>query len=504
MEKSYTPQLHDKKWQEIWKNKKVGEAESVSQHPQPSGETFTMMMPPPNVTGVLHQGHALFLALQDTLARWHRMRGDKTLYLPGTDHASIAVQMQVVKHLASQSKNHRDLGREGFLKECWKWIENYQPRIFSQIESMGTSCDWSRVKFTMDPKLNEGVSFAFVELFNKGLIYRDKRLVNWSPKGETVLSDLEVLFEERDTFLWHIRYHLKDDPSKFLVVSTTRPETLLGDTAVAVHPEDERYKAFIGKMLRLPVVDRDIPVLADDFVDPAFGSGVVKITPAHDFNDFEVGKRHKLPLLNVFTKEAKIVGGLASHGAKLAGLDRFAARDQIEKWLEEWNLLAGKDKYRTRIGKSERWGDVVEPYLSDQWFCKMDGMAKAVHGATTSGELEFVPHEFHNQFLRWMENIKDWCISRQLCGVSRFPLTIARSVRRLTSPSPSRPSAASVVTHSLSKTKMFWTPGFLRASGLFPLSAGPTKNPKTSKIFIQDPYSKPASTFFSSGSPACS
>ncbi|MBP7843395.1 MAG: valine--tRNA ligase [Proteobacteria bacterium] len=421
MEKAYTPQIHDKKWQDSWKKSQISAPESLKKHPSPSGKTFTLMMPPPNVTGVLHQGHALFLALQDTLTRWHRMCGDKTLYLPGTDHASIAVQMQVVKHLEKKGVNYRDIGRTEFLEECWKWIKDFQPRIFSQIESMGVSCDWTRVKFTMDENLNKAVEHAFVELYKKGFIYRAKKLVNWSPKGETVLSDLEVIFEERDTFLWHLKYPLVDNPNQFLIISTTRPETMLGDTAVAVHPDDKRYNSLIGKKIKLPIVDREIPIVGDSFVDQSFGSGVVKITPAHDFTDFDVGLRHKLPLINVFTKDAKIVSGLPSKGAQLAGLDRFEARNEIEKILESLSLLEKKEKYKTRIGKSERWGDVVEPYLSDQWFCKMDSMAQNVHKAALEGEIEFVPNEFHNQFQRWMENIRDWCISRQLWWGQQIP-----------------------------------------------------------------------------------
>jgi valyl-tRNA synthetase len=415
MDKAYSPEIHDSKWQQLWDKKQIANPDvSHALHPSPLKEKFVLMMPPPNVTGVLHQGHALMLTLEDTLTRWERMRGKKTLYLPGTDHASIAVQMQVVKHLASKKIEYKSLGREGFLKECWKWIEEYRERIFSQIRAMGVSCDWSRVKFTMDEDLNRSVNHAFVQLHKKGSIYRAQKLVNWCPKSLTVLSDLEVIFEEREGSIWHIRYPLKDDPSQGIVVATTRPETMLGDTAVAVHPDDERYKKLIGKKLLLPFTNREIPILADSFVDQSFGSGAVKITPAHDFADFDVGQRHGLALINIFTPDAKIVTGLPSEAANFAGLDRFEARKKITVLLEERGLLVKEEKHKNRIGISERGNVPVEPYLSYQWFCKMDGMAKAVVEDLQEEEFRFVPHEFHNQFMRWMENIRDWCVSRQL------------------------------------------------------------------------------------------
>ncbi|NCN27558.1 valine--tRNA ligase [bacterium] len=431
MDKAYTALQHDLKWQKHWDKYNVAAPETVAQkHSKPTGKTFTIMMPPPNVTGALHQGHALFLALQDGLCRWRRMCGDEVLYLPGSDHASIAVQMLVARDLESKGINYKEIGREKFLEECWQWVKVYQPRIFSQMKSMGVTCDWSRVKFTLDDDLNDAVTHAFVTLFERGYIYRAQRLVNWSPKGQTVLSDLEVLFEERQTHLWNIRYYRSDDSTKYLVVSTTRPETLLGDSAVAVHPEDERYKDWIGKKLKLPLVDREIEVIADDFVDREFGSGAVKITPAHDFTDFEVGKRHNLQLHNVFTPDAKIVEGLSGEASSLAGLDRFDARKKIEARLEELKLLEGKENYKTRIGFSERWNDVVEPYLSNQWFCKMDSMAKAVSDDAKEGKITFTPQEFYNQFQRWMEDTKDWCVSRQLWWGQQIPAYHCKSCER--------------------------------------------------------------------------
>lgn len=422
MEKAYEAKVHDPKWQEFWSKHEVSKPETVTaRHPSPSGKPYTIIMPPPNVTGVLHLGHALMLALEDTLIRWRRMCGDEALYLPGTDHASIAVNKQVVDHLASQGVDFKKLGREGFLEECWKWIRHYQPRIFSQIEKMGTSCDWSRAKFTMDPELNVAVDEAFVRMYEKGLIYQAERLVNWSPKGQTVLSDLEVIFEEREGKLWHLRYPVVGSKDEFLIVATTRPETMLGDTAVAVHPDDPRYKHLKGKKVLIPIVNREVPVVFDDFVDKQFGTGVVKITPAHDFNDFEVGKRHVLPMIRVFTPDAKVLSGLGGESEALTGLDRFEARAKVVELLDSKGLLDSIKPHKNRIGISERHGEVVEPYLSTQWYVRMTDMAAKAKAAVDSGELEIVPKEFSNQFLRWMENIQDWCISRQLWWGQQIP-----------------------------------------------------------------------------------
>jgi len=421
MDKAYSSS-HDIKWQSQWDSEKLASPERTHRdHPAPLDESYTILMPPPNVTGVLHQGHALMLALEDVLIRWRRMKGHEALYLPGTDHASIAVQMQVVKFLESKGINYRDLGRDGFIDECWKWINDYRPRIYKQIKSMGVNCDWDRVRFTMDPELNISVTKAFVDLYNKGLLYRAEKLVNWSPKGQTVLSDLEVIYKEQKGHIWNMKYPLASDPSKFIVVATTRPETMLGDVAVAVHPEDERYKSWIGKTVKLPIVDREIPVIADAFVEREFGSGAVKITPAHDFNDFDVGVRHSLPRINILDAEAKLVAGLPGKAAAWASMDRFDVRKKVVEEFDSLGLLQGVEEHQNRIGTSERWGDVVEPYLSYQWFLKMDGMAKKAAGAVESGKIEVVPHEFHNQFMRWMENIHDWCVSRQLWWGHRIP-----------------------------------------------------------------------------------
>jgi valyl-tRNA synthetase len=442
MDKAYEKQ-HDKKWQKYWDDERLAVPEVAhARHKAPLAKTFALLMPPPNVTGVLHQGHALMLALEDTLTRWNRMSGIEALYLPGTDHASIAVQMQVVKHLASKGIDHRSLGREGFLKECWNWINEYRPRIYGQVRSMGTNCDWERVKFTMDAELNKGVTHAFVELHKRGLIYRAEKLVNWSPKGQTVLSDLEVIFKEQKGHIWHLKYPLAGDSTKHIVVATTRPETMLGDVAVAVSPSDERYKHLVGKKILLPIVGREIPIIADAFVDAAFGTGAVKITPAHDFNDFEVGERHGFARLNIFTPEAHLVPGLPGKAAAWAGLDRFVARDKVVEEFKALGLLDRIEDHVNRVGTSERWGEIVEPYLSHQWFLKMDGMAARAAEAVRAKRIEIVPHEFHNQFMRWMENIHDWCISRQLWWGQQIPAYHCRKTGEVVvseTPPPSSP-----------------------------------------------------------------
>ncbi len=424
MDKAYEPTIHDSKWQKQWQENFLGKPEEDrKRHRAPTGKNWSIMMPPPNVTGVLHQGHALGISLQDVLARWRRMAGDEVLYLPGTDHASIAVQMSVARHLFETKKiDYRSLGREGFLKECWDWIEAYKPRIVSQIRRLGTSCDWSREAFTMDPNLNGAVTAAFIELHKRGLIYREERLVHWSPKGQTVLSDLEVTNEEREGQIWHIRYPIEGGgPSRFLVVATTRPETLLGDVAVAVHPDDPRFKSLIGKSVKLPFVDRTVPIIGDTFVDLEFGTGAVKITPAHDHNDFEVGARHKLPRINVFTKSATIVEGLPGTAAQFSGLDRFEARKRIVSELDQLGLLEKIEKHTLRLGLSERWGDVVEPFLSTQWYLKMTQMGDRALKVVQTNQVQIIPEEFRNQYLRWLEGIKDWCISRQLWWGQQIP-----------------------------------------------------------------------------------
>ncbi len=381
-----------------------------------SKKPFTIVMPPPNITGQLHMGHALDNTLQDILIRYKRMSGFATLWLPGTDHASIATEAKVVEAMRKEGLSKDDVGREGFLERTWEWKRQYGGRIVSQLKRMGSSCDWSRERFTMDEGCSEAVKDVFVRLFEKGLIYRGERIINWCPKCLTSISDAEVEYEEKAGHFWHIRYPFTDG-SGYLELATTRPETLLGDTAVAVNPKDERYASAVGKMLTLPLVGRQIPVVADDYVETDFGTGVVKITPAHDPNDFEVGRRHDLPIINVMTPDAKITEDYP----KYAGLDRFEARKAIVKDLEEGGYLIRLEDHAHNVGTCYRCHDVVEPRVSLQWFVKMEPLAKPAIASVREGRTKFVPERFEKNYFHWMENIRDWCISRQLWWGHRIP-----------------------------------------------------------------------------------
>ena len=378
--------------------------------------SYTIVIPPPNITGQLHMGHALDNTLQDILIRYKRMAGFCTLWLPGTDHASIATEAKIVEAMRKEGITKEDLGRDGFLERAWAWKEQYGGRIISQLKKMGSSCDWSRERFTMDEGCSEAVKTVFVKLYDKGLIYRGNRIINWCPKCLTSISDAEVEYEDQAGHFWHIRYPFKDG-SGYLEVATTRPETLLGDTAVAVNPNDERYKNMVGKMLILPLVGREIPVIADDYVEADFGTGCVKITPAHDPNDFEVGARHNLPVINVMTDDAKITEDYPAY----AGMDRFVARKQIVKDLEEGGFLIKVDNYAHNVGTCYRCGSTIEPRVSLQWFVKMEPLAKPAIDAVRDGDIRFVPERFEKNYFHWMENIRDWCISRQLWWGHRIP-----------------------------------------------------------------------------------
>ncbi|MFZ2524006.1 MAG: valine--tRNA ligase [Candidatus Ferrigenium altingense] len=392
-------------------------------------ESFCIQLPPPNVTGTLHMGHGFNQTLMDALTRYHRMRGDNTLWQPGTDHAGIATQIVVERQLDAQGISRHDLGREKFIEKVWEWKEYSGNTITRQMRRLGTSPDWSRERFTMDPSLNKTVTETFVRLFNEGLIYRGKRLVNWDPKLHTAVSDLEVVQEEEDGFMWHIRYPLVEPDTvhglTHLTVATTRPETMLGDVAVMVHPEDERYKHLIGKKVKLPLCGRDIPVIADDYVDKEFGTGVVKVTPAHDFNDYAVGQRHKLEIISILTLDAKI----NEHApAKYRGLDRFDARKQIVADLEATGLLGKVDKHKLKVPRGDRTGVIIEPMLTDQWFVAMskpgDGGKSITEQAlecVASGEIKFHPENWVNTYNQWLNNIQDWCISRQLWWGHQIP-----------------------------------------------------------------------------------
>ncbi|MBQ6816557.1 MAG: valine--tRNA ligase [Clostridia bacterium] len=379
-------------------------------------QTYTIVIPPPNITGQLHMGHALDNTLQDILIRFKRMQGFDTLWLPGTDHASIATEAKIVEAMRKEGITKDDIGRDGFLKRAWEWKRQYGGRIIEQLKKLGSSCDWERERFTLDEGCSEAVKEVFVSLYNKGLIYRGERIINWCPHCLTSISDAEVEYEEQAGHFWHIRYPFTDG-SGYLELATTRPETLLGDTAVAVNPNDERYKDIIGKTLDLPIVHRQIPVIADEYVEIEFGTGVVKITPAHDPNDFEVGLRHNLPVINVMTDDAKITADYP----KYAGMDRYEARKAIVADLEAEGALVKIEDYNHNVGTCYRCSTTVEPRVSKQWFVKMKPLATPAINAVKDGETKFVPQRFEKVYFHWLENIRDWCISRQLWWGHRIP-----------------------------------------------------------------------------------
>ena len=410
MDKTYQPDAIESRWYQQW--------ESAGYFaPTGNGDSFCIMIPPPNVTGSLHMGHAFQDTIMDTLVRWRRMQGRNTLWQVGTDHAGIATQMVVERQLAAKGTTRHDLGREKFLEKVWEWKGESGGTIQRQLRRMGSSVDWSRERFTMDAGLSNAVQEVFIRLYQEDLIYRGKRLVNWDPTLHTAISDLEVENTEEKGHMWHFRYPLADG-SGHLVVATTRPETMLGDTAVAVHPEDPRYKDMIGKMIRLPLAERDIPIIADDYVDPEFGSGCVKITPAHDFNDYEVGKRHNLPMINIFTIDAQ----LNDEAPEIyRGLDRFEARKKVVDDLDALGLLEKIDDHTLMVPRGDRSGVVIEPYLTDQWFVKIAPLAEPAIKAVENGDIQFVPKQYENMYFSWMRDIQDWCISRQLWWGHRIP-----------------------------------------------------------------------------------
>ena len=411
MAKAYNPKEVEDKIYDFWQEGNYFHAE-VDKDKKP----YTIVMPPPNITGQLHMGHALDNTLQDILIRWRRMQGYSALWLPGTDHASIATEAKIVEAMRKEGITKEDLGREKFLERAWEWKKEYGGRIVSQLKKMGSSCDWERERFTMDEGCSKAVKEVFVRLYNKGLIYRGERIINWCPHCKTSISDAEVEFEEQAGHFWHLRYPLTDG-SGYLELATTRPETLLGDTAVAVNPSDERYKDLVGKTLTLPLVGREIPIVADDYVDVDFGTVVVKITPAHDPNDFQVGLRHNLPVINVMTDDAKIVDDYPEY----AGMDRYEAREAIVKDLDEGGFLVKVEKHDHNVGTCYRCHSTVEPRVSKQWFVKMDELAGPAIECVKSGKTKFVPERFNKIYYHWMENIRDWCISRQLWWGHRIP-----------------------------------------------------------------------------------
>ena len=378
---------------------------------------FTIVMPPPNVTGQLHMGHALDNTLQDILIRFKRMQGYEALWQPGTDHAAIATEVKVIEKLKSEGIDKNEIGREEFLKHAWAWKEEYGGKILNQLKKLGASADWERERFTMDEGCSKAVQEVFIRLYEKGYIYKGSRIINWCPVCQTSISDAEVVHEDQDGFFWHINYPVAGEEGQFVEIATTRPETLLGDTAVAVNPEDDRYRHLVGKMLKLPLTDREIPVIADEYVDMEFGTGCVKITPAHDPNDFEVGRRHNLPEINIMNDDATI----NELGGKYAGMDRYEARKAMVEDLKEQGLLVKVVPHCHSVGTHDRCKTTVEPMIKPQWFVKMDEMAKEAIKALKDGDLTFVPERFDKTYLNWLENIRDWCISRQLWWGHRIP-----------------------------------------------------------------------------------
>ena len=411
LEKNYNPSAIEGKLYDRWLEKKYFHAE-----PDRSKKPFTIVMPPPNVTGQLHMGHALDNTMQDILIRYKRMQGYNALWQPGTDHAAIATEVKVIDKLKKEGINKEDLGREGFLKEAWKWKEEYGNRIINQLKKLGSSADWDRERFTMDEGCSKAVEEVFVNLYEKGYIYKGSRIVNWCPVCQTSISDAEVEHEEQAGHFWHIKYPIVGEDG-YVEIATTRPETLLGDTAVAVNPDDERYKHLVGKMLKLPLTDREIPVIADAYVDKDFGTGCVKITPAHDPNDFEVGKRHNLPEINIMNDDATI----NQRGGKYAGMDRYEARKAMVKDLEDLGLLVKVVDHTHAVGTHDRCKTTVEPMIKQQWFVKMEEMAKPAIEAVKSGKIKLVPERMEKTYMNWLENIRDWCVSRQLWWGHRIP-----------------------------------------------------------------------------------
>jgi valyl-tRNA synthetase len=419
--KVYNPAEVEQKWYKFWEENKLFSPEENSKK-----ESFTIVIPPPNVTGNLHMGHALDNSIQDVLIRYKKLKGFNTLWLPGTDHAGIATQNVVAKALKMEGKRKEDLGREKFVERVWQWKEEYGGNITRQLRRLGAALDWTRERFTMDEGLSKAVTHEFVTLYNEGLIYRGKRLINWCPKCGTAISDIEVEHDTKKGNLWHIKYPV-DGGKSSVTVATTRPETMLGDTAVAVNPKDKRYKKLIGKMLVLPLVNRKIPIIKDEFVDPEFGTGAVKVTPAHDPNDFEIGERHELPRVNILSPDAKITfeefaAGEKKEIAELEGMDRYAARKRLVELLDEKGFLEKIEDYETAIGECYRCKTIVEPYLSDQWYVKVKDLARKAIKAVEDGKIKYVPDRWTKIYINWMTNLRDWCISRQLWWGHRIPV----------------------------------------------------------------------------------
>ena len=410
--KTYDPKGIEDRLYKKWEDNGYFKAEADR-----SKKPFTIVMPPPNITGQLHMGHALDNTMQDILIRYKRMQGYSALWQPGTDHAAIATEVKVIEHLKSQGIEKADLGRDGFLEKCWDWRKDYGTRIINQLKKLGSSADWSRERFTMDEGCSKAVEEVFVKLYNEGYIYKGSRIINWCPVCKTSISDAEVEHEEQAGHFWHMKYEIVGEPGRYVEFATTRPETMLGDTAVAVNPKDERYQDIIGKTVMLPFMNREIPVIADEYVDMEFGTGVVKITPAHDPNDYEVGKRHDLPVINILNDDATI----NSNGGQFEGLERYEARKIIVEKMDEMGLLVRIEDHSHNVGTHDRCKTTVEPMVKPQWFVAMEELAKPAIEAVKNGDLEFVPKNYDKTYLHWLEGIRDWCISRQLWWGHRIP-----------------------------------------------------------------------------------
>jgi len=478
LDKSYAPGHIEKRWAEYWVEQNLFSVPTPSSDSRP---VFTLLLPPPNVTGRLHMGHMLNQTQMDIIVRWHRMRGFLTLWLPGTDHAGIATQMMVERELAEEGKKRRDLGREAFLERVWEWKRHYGSAILDQMKRLGVSVDWSREYFTMDDNLSRAVREVFVRLYEEGLVYRGNYIVNWCPRCETAISDLEVKHEETPGKLYEIRYPVIGT-QEWITVATTRPETMLGDTAVAVNEKDERYRHLHGKRVLLPLMNREIPIITDELAQAEFGTGAVKVTPAHDPNDFEAGKRHHLPEIVVIDEHAR----MNQNAGAYAGLDRFAARDRVLEDLEKQGYLVGVKDYTIALGRCDRCGTVVEPRLSTQWFVKVAPLAERAIEAVESGEIEIVPENYKQIYLNWMRNIHDWCVSRQLWWGHRIPVWYCACGDIIVAARPRR-AARSAGPRRSNRTMTCSIPGSPRAC--FPSLpwAGPIR-PAIRKSSIRPPF----------------
>ena len=493
MDKAYSPGAIESRIYAFWDS---------SGYFTPSGRStpYSIVIPPPNVTGTLHMGHAFQDTIMDALIRYHRMCGFDTLWQPGTDHAGIATQMVVERQLNAAGQTRAELGREAFVERVWEWKEKSGGTIAQQMRRLGASVDWTRDRFTMDAGLSRAVTEVFVRLYDERLIYRGKRLVNWDPVLKTALSDLEVAASEENGYLWHLRYPLAEGEG-FVVVATTRPETMLGDAAVAVHPEDERYRRLIGRRLKLPLADREIPVIADAYVDPAFGFSCVKITPAHDFNDYEVGQRHHLPMINIFTPAATLNDTVPM---PYRGLDRFVARERVLADLEAQGLIERIEPHRLNVPRGERSNAVLEPLLTDQWFVDIKPLAEPALQAVEQGRIRFIPENWTGVYYDWMHKIKDWCISRQLWWGHRIPAWYDADGRVYVA--RSEEEARSQIRHRsviapCARTRTCSTPGSPRRCGPSPRRAGRSARPILRAITRPRCWSR-ASTSSSSGWPA--